>query len=107
MHNSNIPEDRELPSTQKLLKSTIIALITAIVLLITVVMPAEYGVDPTGVGNILGLKRMGEIKQALAAELAADEAAHAHGPDTHTHGPDTHTHDEESHTHGPDTHTHD
>jgi len=107
MHNSNIPEDRELPSTQKLLKSTIIALITAIVLLITVVMPAEYGVDPTGVGNILGLKRMGEIKQALAAELAADEAAHAHGPDTHTHGPDNHTHDEEGHTHGPDTHTHD
>ena len=68
MHNSNIPEDRELPSTQKLLKSTIIALITAIVLLITVVMPAEYGVDPTGLGKTLGLTQMGEIKSQLAHE---------------------------------------
>jgi hypothetical protein len=73
MHNSNIPDSRELPSSAKLIKSTIIAVITAVVLLVTAVLPAEYGIDPTGIGNALGLKRMGEIKTSLAEEAAADE----------------------------------
>ena len=118
MHNSNIPEDRELPSSERLLKSTVIALISAIILLITVVMPAEYGIDPTGMGNVLGLKRMGDIKVSLAAEVAADEASHATAAaveESHEHGPDTHTHDDEptviaapedSHAHSPNTHSH-
>ena len=73
MYNSNIPNDRELPSTKKLIKSTILAAITAIVLLITVVMPAEYGIDPTGIGQALGLKQMGDIKVSLAKEAAVEE----------------------------------
>mgnify|MGYP003631334984 CR=1 FL=1 len=72
MFNSNIPSDREVPSTGKLIKSTILASITAGVLLVTVVMPAEYGIDPTGMGNAIGLKRMGEIKTSLADEAAQD-----------------------------------
>ena len=74
MHNANIPTDRELPSTQKLIKSIILAIVTAVVLLVTVVMPAEYGIDPTGIGEAIGLKNMGEIKVSLAKELAAEEA---------------------------------
>ncbi len=66
-----------LPTPRTLLRSTVIALATAAVLLITVVLPAEYGVDPTGVGQVLGLKRMGEIKVALALEAEADAAADA------------------------------
>jgi hypothetical protein len=77
MHNSNIPSSRELPSSAKLIKSTIIAAITAVVLLVTVVLPSEYGIDPTGIGNAIGLKRMGEIKVSLAAEAAADAVADA------------------------------
>ncbi len=73
MHNSNIPSSRELPSSSKLIKSTIIAAITASVLLVAVVLPAEYGIDPSGIGNALGLKRMGEIKVSLAEEAAAEE----------------------------------
>ena len=72
MYNSNIPSDRELPSTAKLIKSTIIAIVTALVLLVTVVMPSEYGIDPTGLGEKTGLKRMGEIKVSLAEEAAVD-----------------------------------
>lgn len=72
MHNSNIPTNRELPSTAKLIKSTILATIAAIVLLVTVVMPAEYALDPTGLGKITGLQRMGEIKVSLAKEAEAD-----------------------------------
>jgi hypothetical protein len=73
MYNSNIPTEREIPSTAKLIKSTIIAAIVAVVLLVTVVMPAEYGIDPTGIGKAIGLKRMGEIKVSLAKEAAADQ----------------------------------
>ena len=72
MKNINIPEDKDVPSTSKLVKSTFLAAIAAGVLLVTVVMPAEYGVDPTGFGETIGLKRMGEIKVSLAEEAAAD-----------------------------------
>ncbi|MEN8351763.1 transmembrane anchor protein [Acinetobacter towneri] len=68
MYNAQIPQDVELPSTKKLVKSTIIAAVSAVVVLVTVVMPAEYNIDPTGVGKVLGLTTMGEIKQSLAAE---------------------------------------
>lgn len=64
----------ELPTSRQLLRSTLIALVAAGTLLATVVLPAEYGIDPTGVGRILGLKQMGEIKQQLSAEAAADRA---------------------------------
>ncbi|MGF2736024.1 hypothetical protein [Marinobacter sp. DUT-1] len=75
MYNTDIPNREELPSTAKLIRSTIIAAIVALVLLVTVVMPAEYALDPTGAGRLLGLTEMGEIKEQLAEEAAADEAA--------------------------------
>ena len=75
MHNTNIPIDRELPSAKKLLQSTILAATTAAVLLVTVVMPAEYGIDPTGIGKIMGLTSMGKIKIGLAEESARQKPA--------------------------------
>jgi hypothetical protein len=48
------------------------ALVGAGALLVTVVLPSEYGIDPTGAGRILGLTEMGEIKMQLADEAAAD-----------------------------------
>lgn len=75
MFNSKAPSLNELPSSQQLLRSTVIALIAAIVLLVTVVMPSEYAIDPTGVGRVLGLTQMGEIKQQLAEEAAAESVA--------------------------------
>ena len=68
MYNANIPNNIELPSSKQLIKSTIIALITALILLVAVILPAEYGFDPTGAGKILGLTTMGEIKKQLASE---------------------------------------
>lgn len=75
MHNVNPPPAGELPSSRALLRSTAIALGVALLLLVTVVLPAEYAIDPTGVGRVLGLTEMGEIKQSLAAEAAAEAAA--------------------------------
>lgn len=75
MYNANKPDASELPSTGKLLKSTGIAAVIATALLVAVVLPAEYGVDPTRIGSVLGLTEMGRIKMQLAAE--AEEAGQA------------------------------
>jgi len=75
MYNSNMSSPYDLPSTSKLVISTIGAVFTALIILITVVMPAEYGIDPTGVGKLTGLQRMGEIKMNLAQEAAAERLA--------------------------------
>ena len=63
MYNTDMPTRAELPSSARLLRSTLIAVTTAVALLATVILPAEYAVDPTGIGGILGLTQMGEIKQ--------------------------------------------
>jgi hypothetical protein len=73
--NINTPAGTELPSTRTLIKSTIVAGLAAFVILITVVLPAEYGVDYTGIGSAMGLTKMGEIKTSLAAEAAKDRTA--------------------------------
>jgi hypothetical protein len=46
-------------------KASGIALLVSVLLLVTVVLPAEYGADPTGVGTALGLTA---LSQASVAE---------------------------------------
>lgn len=72
MYNSDIPTRAELPTTKQLLRSTIIAIVSAAAILVTVVLPSEYNIDPTGIGKALGLAEMGEIKQQLAEEAERD-----------------------------------
>ncbi|GLH43226.1 hypothetical protein RS3R6_34510 [Pseudomonas atacamensis] len=75
MFNTPLPTVNELPSTRRLLRSTVIAILVAAGLLVTVVMPSEYAIDPTGVGRTLGLTQMGELKLVLAQEALAEAAA--------------------------------
>lgn len=74
MNTPNVPETVAPPSAARLLRSTLAAVAVAALILITAVLPAEYGVDPTGVGRVLGLTQMGEIKVSLAREAAAEDA---------------------------------
>ncbi|MEH6650317.1 MAG: hypothetical protein V7707_09860 [Motiliproteus sp.] len=74
MYNSDLPNRAELPTSKQLLRSTLIAAAAATLLLITTVLPAEYGIDPTGTGRYLGLTNMGEIKVSLAQENAQEAA---------------------------------
>ena len=74
MYNTDLPTRAELPSTAKLVRSTIVAALIAAALLITAILPAEYGIDPLGTGRMLGLTEMGEIKAALAEEAHAEAA---------------------------------
>ncbi|REJ74054.1 MAG: transmembrane anchor protein [Acidobacteria bacterium] len=75
MYNADLPSRAELPSSRQLLRSTAIALVVAVLVLVAVVLPAEYGLDPTGIGRVLGLTEMGEIKRQLAAEAEAEAGA--------------------------------
>ena len=68
MFNAKQPIEKDLPSSAQLLKSTIIAIIMIVILFVMVILPAEYGTDPTGVGKLLGLKEMGDIKMSLLEE---------------------------------------
>jgi hypothetical protein len=81
MFNAEIPSRAELPSTAQLVKSTIIAVVAAAVILITIVLPAEYAIDPTGIGRALTLTQMGEIKKQLAIEAEADRQQAPAAPD--------------------------
>lgn len=73
MHTTNIPGNNELPTSLRLIRSTALALATAAVLLIAAILPAEYGYDPTGTGEILGLTEMGRVKMALMQEMEAEK----------------------------------
>lgn len=58
-----------------LIRSTVLSGAAALAVLTVVYLPAEYGIDATGFGAVLGLTEMGQIKQQLYAEDAADAAA--------------------------------
>jgi hypothetical protein len=55
-----------------LVKATLGAAVAAGAILTFVWLPAEHGIDPTGVGHILGLTEMGHIKEQLHAEADAN-----------------------------------
>jgi hypothetical protein len=57
------------PSRRQLLIGSLTALIVAVVVLVTVVLPAEYGVDPIGTGRLLGLSDMAAQSDEVSAQL--------------------------------------
>ncbi len=59
MNNSNIP----VQSLKTLMISMISAIVLASFILIAVVGPAEYGIDPTGLGKALGLSVLAKPEQ--------------------------------------------
>lgn len=77
MFNSNKPSLEELPTSAQLVKSTIFAAVSAALILVTIVLPSEYGIDPTRIGRALGLTEMGAIKAQLAEEAEADRQLEA------------------------------
>ena len=64
------PTIGELPTSRQLNRATLAAAGIAAVVLAVAVLPAEYGMDPTGIGGALGLTAMGQAKQQAAAEAA-------------------------------------
>ncbi|TNE93574.1 hypothetical protein [Thioclava sp. L04-15] len=58
-----------------LIRATLGAAVAGTAILVLAWLPAEYGIDLTGLGRVTGLTEMGEIKQQLYAEAAAEDAA--------------------------------
>ncbi len=61
------------PSKKRIAKATVAALIIAAVLLVTAVLPAEYGIDPLGTGKLLRLTDLAKA-DAKTPERAATPA---------------------------------
>jgi hypothetical protein len=76
-------------SSGGLIRATIGSTLAAGAILTFFWLPAEYGIDATGLGSIIGLTQMGEIKQQLYAEAAAEDAAAAQTPTVATVTPTT------------------
>lgn len=51
-----IAED-ELPSSARLLRSTLLAMASAALILVLVVLPREYGIGPLEIGQLFGIGR--------------------------------------------------
>ena len=60
--------NHHLPTVPQLLKATGIALLAAAAILITTVLPSEFGIDPTGIGKAMGLTAL-SATNAEAAKL--------------------------------------
>lgn len=67
------PLPEELPGLPRLRLATIATILIATLLIVLIIMPAERGVDPTGIGSMLGLTRMGQLKAALNEDDAPDD----------------------------------
>ncbi|MCK5872336.1 MAG: hypothetical protein KAG26_05880, partial [Methylococcales bacterium] len=59
--NNNAPE---LPSFKRLFISTFFAIVLAGIILIFGVLPAEYGIDLTGLGQKMGLTALAPVKKS-------------------------------------------
>ena len=71
------PPPDALPSPRSLRRWTILAVAGAVLVVVGAVLPAERAIDPTGIGRLIGLTQMGEIKVALAKEVAEHDAEEA------------------------------
>ena len=66
-----------LPTLPQLIKATALALIVAGAILIIAVLPAEYGIDPTGIGKGLGLTKLSAPTSEGAASTPVPAASTA------------------------------
>jgi hypothetical protein len=62
------PYEATPPSAGRLVRSVLVAIAGAAVVLFTVVLPAEYGIDPTGIGRALGLTELNAPTRTLVVK---------------------------------------
>jgi hypothetical protein len=79
--------DVEVPSASSLARATLLAALVAAVLLVTVILPAEYGVDPIGAGRALGLYRPPAVEVPVPEGMSAGAMAIPTGTATLTRSP--------------------
>ena len=81
LHDISDLDPDGLPSKRTLLRATAIAVLLAALVLVFAVLPAELGIDPTGLGQRLGLTALHAAGSAAPAPASpAAPAADAGGP---------------------------
>ncbi len=70
MHDISDFNSDGLPSNKSLIKATLVAFFTGCILLVTIILPAEYGVDPTGLGDKLGLTQLTIASESKSVGIA-------------------------------------
>ena len=70
----------DAPSTQALLKASALAFVVAGLVLVTVVLPAEYGIDPFGTGRALGLTALSGVGVAVPPPQGDRQVPAVDGP---------------------------
>ena len=58
MSDPSKPSEFVPPPGKRIALSALAACVVAIAILITVILPAEYGIDPTGIGGLTGFSRL-------------------------------------------------
>jgi hypothetical protein len=62
-----------------LFKYTLVSMLFAVIILLTIILPAEYNIDPTGIGQTLGLTVFHNVKAekttTLTSEKVSDEVS--------------------------------
>jgi hypothetical protein len=80
---ATIPSDAAAPSLvakERLAVAAGAALLVAGLILVVAVLPAEYGVDPLGIGRRLGLTAMSDVQKGLEAFQATQTATAGGAP---------------------------
>jgi hypothetical protein len=57
-------------STKTLVKASLSAIVIAAIALVTIILPAEYNIDPTGIGNKLGLTALAQAANSNSAAIS-------------------------------------
>ncbi len=61
-------------SNKSLLKATIIALVIAAIALVTIILPSEYNIDPTGIGEKLGLTALATASKEEGSKDSSEQS---------------------------------
>ncbi len=77
MSEANHPATLESPSQRQILRATGIAILIAAIICVTIVLPAEYGIDPLHTGAALGLLSLSKATANAAPAATAVSAAEA------------------------------
>lgn len=56
------------PSAKSIITASVIAFVVAILVLVTTIMPAEFGADPLGTGELLGLTALSRTDAPIEAQ---------------------------------------
>ncbi len=80
MSELNLP----IHSTKTLAKATLVASLIAALVFVTVILPAEYNIDPTGVGEMLGLNVLAQTSDENISSVSSAAFSTGERSDTTT-----------------------